>query len=106
MRKSQGVGMVVRRDFKRSKPKSIGERFKKDSTKMRIALIGSPNYENRGEIKELIWNLKKKIGDDLILITRGNTIGIEKWVRKFALEMDVKYIEYNPFCAVQHLFPQ
>jgi hypothetical protein len=63
---------------------------------MRIALIGSPDYENRGEIKELIWNLKKKIGDDLILITRGNTIGIEKWVRKFALEMGVKYIEYNP----------
>lgn len=39
---------------------------------MRVALIGNPKYENRGEIKELIWNLKKKFGDDLILITRGN----------------------------------
>lgn len=62
---------------------------------MRVALIGNPKYENRGEIKELIWNLKKKFGDDLILITRGNAIGIEKWVRKFGLEMGIKYIEYN-----------
>ena len=63
---------------------------------MRVALIGSPTYENRGEIKELIWNLKKKFGEDLILVTRGNKDGIEKWVRKFGLEMGIKYIEYNP----------
>ena len=63
---------------------------------MRIALIGSPKYENRGEIKELVWKLKQKFGEELILITRGNKDGIEKWVRKFALEMGVKYIEYNP----------
>ena len=63
---------------------------------MRVALIGSPKYENRGEIKELIWNLKQKFGEDLILVTRGNKDGIEKWVRKFGLEMGVKYIEYNP----------
>lgn len=63
---------------------------------MRIALIGSPTYENRGEIKDLVWNLKQKFGDELILITRGNKDGIEKWVRKFSLEMGVKYIEYNP----------
>jgi hypothetical protein len=95
MRKSQGVGMVVRRDFKRSRPKSIGARFKKDSTNMRVALIGSPKHENRGEVKELIWNLKKKFGDELILITRGQSAGIERWVRKFALELGCKYIEYN-----------
>ena len=62
---------------------------------MRVALIGSPKHENRGEVKELIWNLKKKFGDELILITRGQSAGIERWVRKFALEMGVKYIEYN-----------
>ena len=45
---------------------------------MRIALIGSPKYENRAEIKELVWNLKQKFGDELILITRGNKDGIEK----------------------------
>ena len=96
MKKSLGVGMVARRDYKRNKPRSIGTRFKRDLNTMRIALIGSPVYENRGEIKDLVWNLKQKFGDELILITRGNKDGIEKWVRKFALEMGVKYIEYNP----------
>ena len=28
-------------------------------------------YENRGELKETIFNLKKKFGDDLINYTRG-----------------------------------
>ena len=82
-------------NFKRSKPKKVGERFKKDITKMRVALIGSTDYENRGEIKELVWNLKQKVGDDLIIVTRGNKDGVEKWVRKFSLEMGIKYIEYN-----------
>ena len=63
---------------------------------MRVALIGHETYENRGEIKELIFNLKKKFGDDLIIVTRGKKNGIEKWVRKYSLEMSVKYIEYNP----------
>ena len=71
---------------------------------MRIALIGNPKYENRGEIKELVWKLKQKFGDDLILITRGNKDGIEKWVRKFALEMGVKYIEYNPASSPMSLY--
>jgi hypothetical protein len=71
---------------------------------MRIALIGSPKYENRGEIKELIWKLKQKFGDDLILITRGNKDGIEKWVRKFTLEMGVKYIEYNSASSPMSLY--
>jgi len=83
-------------NFKRSNPLKVGERFKQDSSIMRVALIGSPKYENRGEIKDLIWNLKSKFGNDLIIITRGNKQGVEKWVRKFTLEFGVKYIEYNP----------
>jgi hypothetical protein len=62
---------------------------------MRIALIGDEKYEKRGEIKDLIFNLKNKFGDDLIIVTRGNKNGIEKWVRKYSLEMGAKYIEYN-----------
>jgi hypothetical protein len=71
---------------------------------MRIALLGSPTYENRGEVKELVWNLKQKFGEELILITRGNTDGIEKWVRKFSLELGVKYIEYNPAHTIMSLY--
>lgn len=71
---------------------------------MRVALIGSQTYENRTEIKDLVWNLKQKVGDDLIIVTRGNKQGVEKWVRKFALEMGVKYIEYNPAHTTMSLY--
>ena len=71
---------------------------------MRVALIGSQTYENRTEIKDLVWNLKQKVGDELIIVTRGNKQGVEKWVRKFALEMGVKYIEYNPAHTTMSLY--
>ncbi len=63
---------------------------------MKIALIGDEKYENRGELKETIFKLKEKFGEDLTIITRGKKNGVEKWVRKYALEMNLKYIEYNP----------
>ena len=63
---------------------------------MKIALIGDEKYENRGELKETIFKLKEKFGEDLTNITRGKKNGVEKWVRKYALEMNLKYIEFNP----------
>tara|TARA_R100000908_G_C3728648_1_gene128774 strand:+ start:324 stop:719 length:396 start_codon:yes stop_codon:yes gene_type:complete len=63
---------------------------------MKIALIGDEKYENRGELKETIFKLKQKFGEDLTIITRGKKNGVEKWVRKYSLEMNLKYIEFNP----------
>ena len=63
---------------------------------MKIAIIGDEKYENRGELKETIFKLKEKFGEDLTIITRGKKNGVEKWVRKYALEMNLKYIEFNP----------
>ena len=71
---------------------------------MRVALIGDEKYENRAEIKDLIFKLKQKYGDDLILVTRGNQVGVEKWVRKYAFEMGCKYIEYNPASTPMNLY--
>ena len=56
---------------------------------MKVALIGDVRYENRGEIKNLIFKLKQKFGDQLSIISRGNKDGIEKWVRKFCIELDI-----------------
>tara|TARA_A100001391_G_scaffold152982_1_gene110774 strand:- start:550 stop:1044 length:495 start_codon:yes stop_codon:yes gene_type:complete len=96
MKKSQGVGMVVRKDYRKNKLKGIGKRYKTHLIKMKIALIGDEKYENRGELKETIFKLKEKFGEDLTIITRGKKNGVEKWVRKYALEMNLKYIEFNP----------
>ncbi len=70
----------------------------------RVALIGSERYENRMEIKDLVFKLKNLYGDNLILISRGNQNGVEKWVKKWALEMGVKYIEYNLASTPMNLY--
>lgn len=88
---------------KNSNRVKVNYRFKKDKH-MRVALIGSEKYENRNEIKDLVFKLKQKYGDDLILITRGYKNGIERWVRKFSLEMGCKYIEYNPASTPMNLY--
>ncbi len=38
---------------------------------MKVALIGDARYENRGEIKDLIFKLKQKFGDQLSIISRS-----------------------------------
>ena len=56
------------------------------------------------EIKDLVFKLKNLYGDNLILISRGNQNGAEKWVKKWALEMGVKYIEYNLASTPMNLY--
>jgi hypothetical protein len=88
---------------KNSNKVKVNYRFKKDKH-MRVALIGSEKYESRAEIKDLVFKLLQKYGDDLILITRGNKNGVEKWVRKYALELGCKYIEYNSASTSMNLY--
>ena len=96
--------LLKKRTYERNSNKvKVNYRFKKD-THMRVALIGDEKYENRAEIKDLIFKLKQKYGDDLILITRGNRDGVEKWVRKYSLEFGCKYIEYNPAHTPMNLY--
>lgn len=70
----------------------------------RVGLVGSERYENRIEIKDLVFKLKNLYGDSLILVTRGNQNGVEKWVKKWALEMGIKYIEYNSASSPMNLY--
>lgn len=57
---------------------------------MKVALIGDEKYENRGELKEAIFKLKQKFGEDLTIITRGKKNGVEKWVRKYCVRNESK----------------
>jgi hypothetical protein len=75
---------------------------KKDD--MKVALIGDEKYENRGEIKELIFKLKQKFGDTLTIVSRGSKNGIEKWVRKFCMELSIDYVEYNLASTPMNLY--
>ena len=54
---------------------------------MKIAIIGSREYENIRKIKDTLFQLKQKFGDKLIIISGGAKHGADKYATKFALEI-------------------
>jgi len=71
---------------------------------MKVAIIGSREYENIRKIKETLTELKKKFGDDLIIVSGGAKDGADKFARKFALEFGIKYKEFNPAHTTKNLY--
>tara|TARA_R100001510_G_C7620932_1_gene181861 strand:- start:305 stop:703 length:399 start_codon:yes stop_codon:yes gene_type:complete len=63
---------------------------------MKIGVIGNSRYENKRRIKKVIFDLKNRFGDKLIVATLGNRNGAEKYVKKYVLEMGMQYKEFNP----------
>ena len=71
---------------------------------MKVGIVGSRRYENRKKIKDFIFELKKKFGNDLIIVSGGCKNGADKYAKKYALELDVQYEEYPPFHEVHNLY--
>ena len=65
----------------------------------RIALIGSTGWQNRRKVQDALQKLKSQFNDDLnelIIVGAGGNEGANSMVRKYALEFDLRYEEYNP----------
>ena len=71
---------------------------------MKVAIIGSREYENTRKIKDALFQLKQKFGDDLIVISGGAQYGADKFARKYALEFGIKYKEFNPAHTTKNLY--
>ena len=71
---------------------------------MKIGIIGSKKYENKRKIKETIFNLKKKFGNELVIFSGGGPDGADKYVKKYALELDCQYVEVNPSHTQKNLY--
>ena len=71
---------------------------------MRVAIIGSREYENTRKIKDALFQLKQKFGTDLTVISGGAQYGADKFARKYALEFGIKYQEYNPAHTTKNLY--
>tara|TARA_Y100000361_G_C11108260_1_gene316099 strand:+ start:429 stop:827 length:399 start_codon:yes stop_codon:yes gene_type:complete len=63
---------------------------------MKIAIIGSREYQSKNKIKDFIWQAKNKYGDKLQIISGGAKYGADKYAKNFSLEMAVDYGEYPP----------
>lgn len=71
----------------------------------RIAIIGSKSCVDKTKtVKEFIFKVKSTFGKTATILSGGNDVGIEREVKKFALEFDLNYAEYNPAFTGRNLY--
>ena len=62
----------------------------------RGGIVGSRTYTNRRKIKEFVFKLKEQFGDKVEIVSGGQKLGADGFAKKFALEFDMKYVEFPP----------
>ena len=71
---------------------------------MRIGITGSNTYEDKRKIKEFLFRFKNK--PDIEIICRGNKDGADKYIKKYALEFNLNYIEVPVAHTTRSLYSQ
>jgi hypothetical protein len=71
---------------------------------IKIGIIGSQIYENKKKIRDMIFKIKQSLGDDVEIVSGGCPSGADKYAKKYALEMGLKYKEFNPAHTVPNLY--
>ena len=71
---------------------------------MKVGVVGSRNYMNSRKIKDFLSMLKKKFGDDLIVISAGTKTGAEPVIRKNSIAFGINFKEYNPAHTARTLY--
>ena len=61
---------------------------------MKVGIVGSRKYTNKNKIKDFIYELKEVFGDEVEINSGGCKFGADKYAKKFALEFDMKYVEF------------
>lgn len=70
----------------------------------RIAIIGSTTCFKTKEVKEFLFKVKTTFGKTATIISGGNSEGIERDVKKIAIEFELPYQEYNPSFTGKNLY--
>ena len=65
-------------------------------TRIKIAIVGSRVYTNNLRIKNFIYELKVKYKDEVEIVSGGQKLGADGFAKKYALEFDMKYVEFPP----------
>ena len=63
---------------------------------MKVGIVGSRKYTNKNKIKDFIYELKEVFGDEVEIISGGCKFGADRYAKKYALEFDMKYVEFPP----------
>lgn len=63
----------------------------------RIAIIGPEScVDKTKKVQEFLFKVKTTFGNTATIISGGNLSGIEKDVKKYAIQFELPYLEYNP----------
>ena len=62
----------------------------------KIGIVGSRRYTNTRRIREVIYDLKERFGDKLVIVSGGQPKGVDGYAKKWALYFNVKYVEFPP----------
>ena len=71
---------------------------------MKVAIIGSRDYENARKVKTLLTDLRRKFGKELIIISGGCLQGADRYIKKYSIEFEIEYKEYNPAHTPKNLY--
>lgn len=85
------------------------QKRQKSSDIVSVALIGDDTYEHKGKIRNMLVLLKNKFGNKLEVVTRAMYQGAEKYVRKYAIEMGIRYKEFpiaSNDCTLYSVMPE
>ena len=63
---------------------------------IKIGIVGSRKYTDKKKIKDLIFEIKEKYGDEVEIVSGGQKDGADGFAKKFALELGMKYVEFPP----------
>ena len=62
----------------------------------KIGIVGSRAYTNRKRVKDLIFTIKEKYGNEVEIVSGGQKDGADGFAKKYALEFGLKYVEFPP----------
>tara|TARA_R100000664_G_C2726827_1_gene118552 strand:+ start:645 stop:1040 length:396 start_codon:yes stop_codon:yes gene_type:complete len=71
---------------------------------MRVGIIGSRTYQNKRKVRDMIFKLKQEFNSELTIVSGGCSDGADKFAKKYALELDCQYIEFNPAHTQRNLY--
>tara|TARA_X000001036_G_C20662314_1_gene799402 strand:+ start:806 stop:1210 length:405 start_codon:yes stop_codon:yes gene_type:complete len=62
----------------------------------RVGIIGSRTYTNKRKVKEFVYKLKEQFEEKVEIVSGGQPKGADGYAKKYALEFDMKYVEFPP----------
>jgi len=71
---------------------------------VKVGIVGSRTWQNKKKVKEMIYSLKQKFGDQLIILSGGCPQGADALAKKYALEFECYYREFNPSHTNKNLY--